>query len=202
VFGNVLAGTDLISRLDRQRFYSRIRFLRFSGIFLASVELGQVKAQRRLPSRRRCGRKGGNEMSKHVKQNLRKDGVENRERHKSDAWNRGSRLLAALCLACALMTVAVKHPVSAAQGNPDKNQIKIDNFSFSPAELTVPANTQVTWVNRDDVPHTVVSTDKKFKSQALDTDETFSFTFTEPGTYEYFCSVHPRMVGKIIVQSK
>ncbi len=79
--------------------------------------------------------------------------------------------------------------------------IKIDNFSFTPQTITVPAGTQVTWTNQDDIPHTVVSDDKTtFKSHALDTDEKFSFTFTKPGTYEYFCSIHPKMTAKIVVQ--
>ena len=80
-------------------------------------------------------------------------------------------------------------------------QIRIDNFAFSPTELKVSAGTTVEWINRDDIPHTVVSDDKTtFKSKALDTDDKFSYTFTKPGTYSYFCSVHPKMTGKIIVQ--
>ena len=79
-------------------------------------------------------------------------------------------------------------------------EVKIDNFSFGPAALTVAAGTTVTWTNRDDIPHTVVSDDKVFKSKVLDTDEKFSFTFTKPGTYSYFCSVHPKMTGKVVVQ--
>src|SRR6202521_2380595 len=79
-------------------------------------------------------------------------------------------------------------------------EVKIDNFSFGPATLTVAAGTTVTWINRDDIPHTVVSTDKVFKSKALDTDEKFSFTFTKPGTYGYFCSIHPKMTGKVVVE--
>jgi len=80
-------------------------------------------------------------------------------------------------------------------------QVKIDNFAFTPTQLTVAPGTTVEWVNRDDIPHTVVSDDKStFKSKALDTDDKFSFTFTKPGTYSYFCSVHPKMTGKIIVQ--
>jgi amicyanin len=78
--------------------------------------------------------------------------------------------------------------------------VKIDNFSFGPAEVKVPVGTTMTWTNRDDIPHTVVSTDKAFKSKVLDTDESFSFTFSKPGTYEYFCSIHPKMTGKIVVQ--
>jgi len=87
-----------------------------------------------------------------------------------------------------------------AQEKPATNEVRIDNFSFTPMELTIAPGTQVTWVNKDDVPHTVISVDHKFKSQALDTDEKFSFTFQDAGTYEYFCSVHPKMTGKIIVK--
>ena len=80
------------------------------------------------------------------------------------------------------------------------NQVKIDNFSFTPAMLTVAPGTTVTWTNSDDVPHTVVSDDQVFKSKVLDTDEKFSYTFTKPGTYPYFCSVHPKMTARIVVQ--
>lgn len=79
-------------------------------------------------------------------------------------------------------------------------EIKIDNFSFTPATVTVALGTTVTWTNSDDVPHTVVSEDYTFKSKVLDTDEKFSYKFTKPGTYSYFCSVHPKMTAKIIVQ--
>ena len=78
--------------------------------------------------------------------------------------------------------------------------ITIDNFSFSPATLTVPTGTTVHWTNHDDIPHTIVSDDKAFKSKALDTDEQFTYTFTKPGTYSYFCSLHPKMTAKIVVQ--
>lgn len=78
-------------------------------------------------------------------------------------------------------------------------QVNIDNFSFSPATVKVRAGTTVTWTNRDDIPHTVVANDKSFKSKVLDTGETFSFTPTKPGTYPYFCSVHPKMTGTLIV---
>jgi plastocyanin len=82
----------------------------------------------------------------------------------------------------------------------DAHEVSIDNFSFTPMDMTIPAGSQVTWINKDDVPHTVVSVDHQFKSRALDTDEKFSFTFQNPGTYEYFCSVHPKMTGKIVVK--
>ena len=79
-------------------------------------------------------------------------------------------------------------------------EVKIDNFSFSPATITIPAGTTVRWTNRDDIPHTVVSDDQKFASKALDTDDQYSYTFTKPGTYGYFCSIHPKMTGKVVVQ--
>lgn len=78
--------------------------------------------------------------------------------------------------------------------------VKIDNFSFGPATTTVAAGTTITWTNHDDIPHTVVSTDGVFKSKVLDTDEKFSFTFDTPGTYAYFCSIHPKMTGTVKVQ--
>jgi plastocyanin len=78
--------------------------------------------------------------------------------------------------------------------------VKIDNFSFTPQTLTVPAGTKVTWINKDDVPHTVRSNDKTIKSRVLDTDDQFSYTFSTPGTNSYFCSIHPHMTGKIIVR--
>ena len=79
-------------------------------------------------------------------------------------------------------------------------EVKIDNFSFGPETLKVSPGTTVTWINRDDIPHTVVSTDGVFKSKVRDTDEKFSYTFAKPGTYPYFCSVHPKMTGKVVVQ--
>jgi plastocyanin len=80
-------------------------------------------------------------------------------------------------------------------------EVKIDNFTFGPASLTVAAGTTVTWINKDDVPHTVVSDDKAtFKSKALDTGDQFSYTFAKPGKYQYFCSVHPKMIAEVVVQ--
>lgn len=86
------------------------------------------------------------------------------------------------------------------QTQPAAVEVKIDNFSFGPATVTVSPGTTVTWTNRDDIPHTVVSDDKVFKSKVLDTDEKFSYTFDKPGSYPYFCSVHPKMTGKVVVQ--
>ena len=79
-------------------------------------------------------------------------------------------------------------------------EVKIDNFSFGPETLTVTVGTTVTWTNRDDIPHTVVSTDGVFKSKVRDTDEKFSYTFAKAETYPYYCSVHPKMTGKVVVQ--
>jgi plastocyanin len=95
-----------------------------------------------------------------------------------------------------------RRAVVLAQDKASTSEVKIDNFSFSPATLTIPAGTTVTWTNHDDIPHTVVSTDdpRVFKSKVLDTDEKFSFTFSKAGTYPYFCSIHPKMTGKVVVQ--
>jgi plastocyanin len=81
-------------------------------------------------------------------------------------------------------------------------RVTIDNFAFSPQVLTVAPGTTVTWLNRDDVPHTATSSDspRKFNSGAMDTDETFSHAFTRPGTYRYYCAVHPKMTATIIVK--
>jgi|SRR4051794_1441942 amicyanin len=78
--------------------------------------------------------------------------------------------------------------------------VKIGNFTFSPQELRVKAGAKVTWTNEDDIPHTVVSP-PQVRSQPLDTDQSFSFTFTRPGTYKYFCSLHPHMTGIIVVEA-
>ena len=101
-------------------------------------------------------------------------------------------------------------PYTSSRGEPEQSsaavattnaQVSIDNFSFSPKEVTVAVGTTVTWTNHDDVPHVVASADDQFKkSAALDTDESFSHTFTATGNYLYFCSVHPHMTGKIIVK--
>ncbi len=80
-------------------------------------------------------------------------------------------------------------------------EVKIDNFAFTPGAIKVKSGTQVTWINNDDIPHTVDSTQGKFKSAALDTDQKFEFRFTEPGEYPYYCRMHPKMTGNIVVQS-
>ena len=101
--------------------------------------------------------------------------------------------------AVAVMAVAIHTPIAREKSTP--NEVAIDNFSFIPQTLTVPVGTTVTWVNHDDVPHTVLSVDRKtIVSPALDTDEKFSYTFAVAGTNDYYCSVHPHMKGRVIVQ--
>ncbi|HVR11441.1 MAG TPA: cupredoxin domain-containing protein [Thermoanaerobaculia bacterium] len=90
--------------------------------------------------------------------------------------------------------------LAGAAAAPHALEVKIDNFSFIPATVTVDVGTTVTWVNRDDIPHTVVSPDKVFKSKTLDTDDKFSFVFTKAGRYPYFCSIHPKMTGEVVVR--
>jgi len=82
----------------------------------------------------------------------------------------------------------------------EANVVTIDNFTFTAPELTVAVGTTVKWVNHDDIPHTVVDKNKAFRSKAMDTDDAFSFTFASTGTFDYFCGLHPHMVGKIIVK--
>jgi amicyanin len=111
-------------------------------------------------------------------------------------------LAAALLIGMGVWGTGQKGSAASAQEKMSAMEVKIDNFSFGPVTLTVPVGATVTWTNRDDIPHTVVSSDdpKAFKSKVLDTDEKFSFTFNKPGTYSYFCSIHPKMTGKVIVQ--
>jgi plastocyanin len=99
----------------------------------------------------------------------------------------------ALCVAAAL-GANLALPAQAADMD-----VNIDNFTFAPNALTVKAGTTIVFRNRDDIPHSVVGTKAEFHSKALDTDDTFSFTFAKPGTYEYFCGLHPQMTGKIVV---
>ena len=109
-------------------------------------------------------------------------------------------LTMALVLGMGTIAVSQRNFLAGAQQKAETTEVKIDNFSFGPGTVTVPVGTTVTWTNRDDIPHTVVSTDGAFKSKVLDTDEKFSFTFGKAGTFPYFCSIHPKMTGKVIVQ--
>ena len=106
-----------------------------------------------------------------------------------------SVIIAIVLLVAGSPTVAANDQPSAANA-----AVKIDNFVFGPQTITVPVGTTVTWTNSDDIPHTVVSTEGVFKSKVMDTDEKFSYTFTKAGTYPYFCSIHPKMTGKVVVQ--
>jgi plastocyanin len=101
--------------------------------------------------------------------------------------------------AAAVLSAAFAFPAASAQAA--DTEVKIDQHAFIPQRMTVKAGTTVTWINDDDVPHTAASSTKLFKSKALDTGDKFSFTFTTPGTYQYFCSVHPYMTGAIVVEA-
>ena len=98
-----------------------------------------------------------------------------------------------------LCAAAVLLPLLTQRVRADEATVKIENFSFTPDTLNVKAGTMVIWSNDDDIPHSVVTTDGKVHSRALDTTETFRFTFATPGTYDYFCGLHPHMKGRIIV---
>jgi plastocyanin len=97
-------------------------------------------------------------------------------------------------------TIGAMLAVAAIAAQDTTNVITIDNFTFTPPELTVAVGTTVKWINHDDIPHLVVNKDKVFRSNALDTDDSYSFTFTSAGTFEYFCGLHPQMVGKVVVK--
>ena len=110
--------------------------------------------------------------------------------------------VAVVVLRASALTAPPRNLAVVAPQKTESPEVKIDNFSFGPPTLTVSVGTTVTWTNRDDIPHTVTSSDdpKVFKSKVLDTDEKFSFAFTKAGTYPYFCSIHPKMTAKVIVQ--
>jgi plastocyanin len=118
----------------------------------------------------------------------------------------GRRAAARLPLSRALIIAMLLGPIAGgllaygAVAAQEPNVVTIDNFAFGPKELTVPVGTTVKWVNHDDIPHTVTNKDKLFRSAALDTDDSYSYTFASAGTFDYFCGLHPYMVGKIIVK--
>jgi plastocyanin len=95
--------------------------------------------------------------------------------------------------------MATPTPQQAAAAASQATEVRIDNFSFTPSVIEVPAGARVTWTNHDDIPHTVVASNKEFRSRALDTDDSYAFVFTKPGTFEYFCGLHPHMKGTIVV---
>jgi amicyanin len=104
---------------------------------------------------------------------------------------------ATLGAACALPLAAL---ITHAGAQDAPIAVAIDNFTFNPQKLTVKAGTTVTWTNKDDIPHAVAAVNKQFRSKTLDTDDAYSFTFTAPGSYEYFCSLHPHMTGTIVLE--
>ena len=109
-------------------------------------------------------------------------------------------LALAIPMAVVLVTLLTPTHAKSAEAKSQSTEIKLDNFTFGPATLTVPVNSTVTWVNKDDIPHVIASDDGLFKSKALDTDDKFSYTFTKAGTYAYYCSIHPKMQGKVVVE--
>jgi len=108
-----------------------------------------------------------------------------------------SLIAAALGGACALPLSAL---ILSGHAQNAPVAIAIDNFTFNPQKLTVKAGTTVTWTNKDDIPHAIAAVNKQFKSKTLDTDYGYAFTFTTPGSYEYFCSLHPHMTGTVVVE--
>jgi plastocyanin len=119
---------------------------------------------------------------------------------------RSALIAAALGAATATLLAAVVIPTwtqtASAQNAAPAGAVSIDNFTFTPQSLKVKAGTTVTWTNKDDIPHGIAASDNAFKkSKALDTDDSFSYTFTTPGTYQYFCYIHPHMVGTIVVEA-
>ena len=109
-------------------------------------------------------------------------------------------IVATFLLLAAMALIHTPSMFAASDAGSAPVEITIDNFSFTPPTITVKAGTEVTWKNRDDIPHTVVSSDFLFKSKALDTDDKFSVTLTKPGTYTYFCSLHPKMTAQVVVR--
>ena len=107
---------------------------------------------------------------------------------------------AAVITAIVLLLAGSPSVTANAQPSAANAEVTIDNFSFGPQTITVPVGATVTWTNRDDIPHTVVSIDGLFNSKVRDTDDKFSYTFVKAGTYPYYCSVHPKMTGKVVVQ--
>jgi amicyanin len=114
---------------------------------------------------------------------------------------RSALVAAALGAATATLLAAVVLPGRAENAGP-VSSVSIDNFTFAPQALTVKAGTTVTWTNKDDIPHGIAWVANVFsKSKAMDTDDSYSFTFTTPGTYQYFCYIHPHMTGTLVVEA-
>jgi plastocyanin len=110
--------------------------------------------------------------------------------------------IAAAVLMIAMIAGRSRTLATAAVENKASGEIAvgIENFAFSPGTITVPAGSTVRWINQDDSPHNIAAEDKSFKSKTLDTGDNFSYTFAKPGAYKYYCSLHPRMTGTILVK--
>jgi amicyanin len=113
--------------------------------------------------------------------------------HKQMIGSLAFRIVAVACL----VSLGAMSPVTAQE---KMAAVHIDNFAFTPAEITVSPGTTLTWENRDDIPHTVAATNQAFRSKVMDTEQKYSFTFASPGEYEYFCTLHPHMKGKVVVK--
>src|ERR1700677_623851 len=153
------------------------------AVLRSSIRHSRVKGLR--PLGKQVGNKSRKELKEMTKQNM---------------WVVGfiAPLMIAILLLCAgspNVMASNNHKTSAATA-----AVKIDNFVFGPQTLTVPVGTTVTWTNSDDIPHTSVSTEGVFKSKVMDTDERFSYTFTRAGTYPYYCTIHPKMTGQVVVR--
>ena len=123
---------------------------------------------------------------------------------RSFTWSRRTGWLAAAAIGLATLAglAGMRSLATGAALAGETREVQIDDYSFSPGTLSVPVGTTVTWINHDETPHTVTAADnpRSFKSPGLDIDDKFSFTFTKPGTYTYLCTVHPYMMGKVVVQ--
>ena len=106
-----------------------------------------------------------------------------------------------LVLSSAAALALVATAAAFAQPGDTGPTVHISNLTFAPQAITVAAGSTVTWINDDDLPHTVTAVDKSFKSKALDTGDKVSFTFAKPGEYAYFCSIHPMMTAKVTVKA-
>jgi plastocyanin len=117
---------------------------------------------------------------------------------RNNVWIAG--LAAPVMIAMLLLFAGSPRVTANDQPSAANAEVKIDNFVFGPETITVAVGATVTWTNKDDIPHTTVSTDGVFKSKVMDTDEKFSYTFAKAGTYPYYCTIHPKMTGKVVVQ--
>jgi plastocyanin len=122
----------------------------------------------------------------------------NRTMKRNSVWV--ASFTASVVIAIVLLIAGSPSVTASDQPSAANAAVNIDNFVFGPQTITVPVGATVTWTNKDDIPHTSVSTDSVFKSKVLDTDDKFSYTFTKTGTYPYYCTIHPKMTGKVVVQ--